>query len=579
MFRYTKTVFSQVSRKGRNRLQNNVSHIPDNAPRLQENENWLQNLSSEKQLEPKISKALKLGNSVKKQIELVEDYPNGHIINENDKIDNHDSTKDYTIISTPPQTPFIHIKSPLINFTNIKYFNHSFNKQSNAFIDVRIVKCKSGDGGDGCVSFFRDANRAVGPPNGGDGGDGGSIYIQTDPAINSLAKLSHSYIATNGGNGAKDQLDGKRGKDILIKVPLGTLVKWSFDPKIIRAFINDKLENMTESNSNHNIRNLLKHQFVDLDCVGEFATDRDPQYIQLFRKSYEPGEGWVFKEKDHEYHIGKQWFRDLRHKIKKHDLVLDNDELLVDKFPLEGLDLDREMDHPVPLLIGGKGGMGNMHFLTNLIRNPRFAKVGRNGLEQYFMFELKILADLGLVGFPNAGKSTILNKISNAKPRIGHWEFTTLSPTIGTVSPSLSKPSFTVADIPGIIRGASKDKGMGLEFLRHIERSRGLVFVLGMDRPEPLEDLKVLIDELNSHGITKTHNALVICNKCDVNPEQTFAKFNSIQRFCNEMKWDICPISALNNENIDILISKMSDLVEHGKNSYKRAIKINLESL
>lgn len=245
--------------------------------------------------------------------------------------------------------------------------------------------------------------------------------------------------------------------------------------------------------------------------------------------------------------------------MEAYDHSLEQSELFNDQFPLAGLDLNQPMTKPVCLLKGGQGGLGNMHFLTNLIRNPRFSKPGRNGLEQHFLFELKSIADLGLIGLPNAGKSTILNKISNAKPKIGHWQFTTLSPTIGTVSLGFGQDVFTVADIPGIIQGASLDKGMGLEFLRHIERSNGWVFVLDLSNKNPLNDLQLLIEEVGTLEKVKTKNILIVCNKVDIDAEksESFAKYLQVEKFSKSQGWDCVPISALREENIDVLKKKM----------------------
>lgn len=545
------------------------SLIPDNAPRALENEQWLQTL------ENGVGNLETLPQQGQHNMEIVSSLSSGTATSPEDSR-NFEKVESFRIISKPPETPTFRAETPVMNVTSLKYTNNDKFKQlkgNDEFVDVRIVRCKSGDGGDGFISFARDANRAVGPPDGGDGGMGGSIYIQTDPTMNTLSKIRHSYIAERGSNGAKDQKDGKRGRNVLIKVPVGTVVKCALDPKRVRRLLRDERTNGLGLNT----REILQKYFVSVDCVGEYPSDRLPKYIQLYRnnslrKKYKLPEanstnsdGWIFKEKDEQYHREKDWFIKLDKKVKVHDFHESKDELVRDKFPMNGLDLNDKMERPVELLTGGNGGLGNMHFLTNMVRNPRFAKVGRVGIEQFFMFELKILADLGLVGFPNAGKSTILNKISKAKPRIGHWEFTTLNPTIGTVSTAFDQPTFTVADIPGIIEGASKDKGMGLEFLKHIERSTGLVFVLGMDKPNPLEDFKILLDELKDHGIKDVKRALIVCNKCDIDPDANHQKFMDIKAFVTEQQnsnWDIVPMSALNNENTDVLITKMNNLVQ-----------------
>lgn len=514
----------------------NSNFAPDNAPRATDNEQWLDHLAkTRKVLQP-----------------LPEHGNGGYLLNDANLPENRKFPIEVAPASS--DSPYINVRSSLAHFTSIQYlqtFNKHKHRQGN-FVDVRIIKCRSGSGGDGAVSFFRDAGRSIGPPDGGDGGDGGSVYVQSVEGLNSLSKLRTTYTGGDGSNGAADQLDGARGKDTLITVPVGTIVRWCMDPREVRELVSKKIK----YKKNSNLRSILEETKLKLDCTGK----NQPNCIQLFRTAYNPGEGWVFKGKSKEYHDDKDWFIELKEKVKSYDIGLFGTELQEDRFPLYGLDLSKVTEKPICLLKGGKGGLGNMHFLTNLVRNPRFAKSGRSGLEQYLMFELKMIADLGLVGLPNAGKSTILNKISNARPRIGHWQFTTLSPTIGTIKSVRDETTFTVADIPGIIQGASKDKGMGLDFLRHIERSKGWVFVVSIADEDPIADLNILINELGGLEKVRTKNVLVVCNKADIDCEkpESINKYRKIQTFCREQSWDSLPISALKEENIDVLLEKMA---------------------
>lgn len=409
--------------------------------------------------------------------------------------------------------------------------------ENKTFEDLRFIRLGSGKGGNGSVSFFRDSHTPFGPPDGGDGGDGGNIYIQVVEGLNSLHRLNKSYQAGYGESGKGSQLDGKNGRDIILEVPIGTTIRWIPDPVSIRRSIRRLKDRLDMVN--------LKMGLVNNE-------------IQLYREDYQPGDGWIFKERDEEYQRERDYFNNLNERVKVYDEEIIFEERTNDRFPILGIDLNKPTLQPVLLLKGGKGGMGNMNFLTKDIRNPRFSKRGRNGIQEYFLLELKLIADLGLIGLPNAGKSTLLRSISKANPRVGHWEFTTLQPTIGTIQTTIDKEPFTVADIPGIIRGASQNKGMGLDFLRHIERTKGMVFVVSLELEDAVGDLQTLMQEVGDKRM-QNKKKLVVATKADLN--ESSGNYHVLKDYVDSMSWKILPVCAKQDENIQQCIKLMSEMV------------------
>lgn len=346
-------------------------------------------------------------------------------------------------------------------------------------------KCRSviyaGSGGNGCVSFLREKYVEEGPPNGGDGGSGGSIYIQAVEGLTSLHKLARRGIikAGRGKNGQGKSKGGKRGNDVLIQVPVGTVVREvdRYDP------VAEELARLK------NRRKEPDAEQDELDTIG-LPSIRHDRWVLYPGANPSDFLTTVFpKNPPRRQHIAA----------------------LEPKAPIH-LDLSHHMDKPILLAAGGVGGLGNPHWVSRSITRPKFASRGEGGMRLELEFELKLLADVGLVGKPNAGKSTLLRSLTNSRTRIGNWEFTTLSPNIGTVviddykgrplvesKGKAPRTNFTIADIPGLIEDAHLDKGLGLGFLRHIERAGILAFVVDLSAGDPIEGLQKLWRELREY--------------------------------------------------------------------------------
>lgn len=321
------------------------------------------------------------------------------------------------------------------------------------FTDKAKIYIKAGNGGNGAIAFHREKYVAAGGPDGGDGGRGGNVIFRADPSLTTLMdfKYKRKYLAGNGEAGMGKRQSGKRGKDIVILVPQGTVVRDFESGKII-------------------------------------ADICDPN-------------------KD------------------------------------------------VILARGGNGGWGNSHFATPTRQTPNFAKNGQAGDEREVILELKLLADVGLLGFPNVGKSTILSMTTKADPKIANYHFTTLEPNLGVVSLGEGM-SFVLADIPGIIEGASDGAGLGHEFLRHIERTRLLIHVVDISSIEgrnPILDFDIINDELKKYNL-ELHNRpqIVAANKTDIIQDETVYK-----EFIAEMEKrniKVFPISAASNQGVNELM-------------------------
>ena len=323
------------------------------------------------------------------------------------------------------------------------------------FTDSAKVFIKSGDGGNGHVSFRREIYVPNGGPDGGDGGKGGDIIFEVDDGLNTLVDFRHvrKYVAQPGEEGGKRRCHGANGKDLVIKVPQGTVVK-------------------------------------DME-TGKVITD------------------------------------------------------------MSG-DNRREV-----ILKGGKGGLGNMNFATATMQAPKYAQPGQAGAELWVQLELKVLADVGLVGFPNVGKSTLLSRVSNARPKVANYHFTTLKPYLGVVNLGDGN-SFVMADIPGLIEGASEGAGLGHEFLRHIERTKVLLHVVdgaSVEGRDPVEDVHMIMEELKAYNpkLLELPQAIA-ANKLDALYDE---ELNPLQALKDEFESQGIPvfgISAVSGEGVNELL-------------------------
>lgn len=319
------------------------------------------------------------------------------------------------------------------------------------FVDIAKIHLKAGNGGDGAVSFHREKYVAAGGPDGGDGGRGGDIIFKADSNLSTLAdfRYKRKYTAESGQKGGCGRCTGKSAPNLIISVPVGTLVKDAETGRII-ADVSD--------------------------------------------------------------------------------------------------------DEPVTVAKGGNGGWGNQHFATSTRQVPRFAKKGNPGEELDVTLELKLLADVGLIGFPNVGKSTLISVVSEAKPKIANYHFTTLTPVLGVVRMGEGS-SFVMADIPGLIEGAGEGVGLGHEFLRHVERCRLLLHVLdvsGSEGRDPIDDFNKINNELSVfNSELEARPQIIVGNKCDLVGEQELKR---VSDYFTEKGYKFFPVMAAIAEGTDELI-------------------------
>lgn len=361
------------------------------------------------------------------------------------------------------------------------------------FTDACRLRIAAGAGGHGCISFLREKYIANGPPNGGDGGTGGSVYIQAVRGETSLHKLARrgQMKAGRGKNGQGSMKSGARGEDLLITVPVGTVIR-----EIRRHDPLDAEERAYE----------LSKRFGDAEL--EEGEIREPVEIQPDTEQARwQREKWLLYPGVMPKHFTAADLPPAPRPRRSNLVAMEPSQ------PMR-LDLDKPMDTPILLAAGAMGGLGNPHFVSKSVLKPKYATKGHDAVRIDMLLELKLLADVGLVGLPNAGKSTLLRALTKSRTRVGSWAFTTLSPNIGTLvlddhtgRPRLDtkgrrkepRTNVSIADIPGLVEGAHLDRGLGLGFLRHIERAAVLAFVVDLSARDAVEALKGLWHEVGAY--------------------------------------------------------------------------------
>jgi GTPase len=343
------------------------------------------------------------------------------------------------------------------------------------FIDEAKIKVKAGDGGNGCMAFRREKFVPRGGPSGGDGGKGGDIIMESSERHNTLVhfRFNPEHRAQRGRHGEGSNKTGREGSDVVLKVPVGTIV---YD-----------------------------------DETGERAFE--------------------FTAADQRFVIAR----------------------------------------------GGRGGRGNARFATSVHQAPREHEEGRPGEEHTYRLELKLLADVGLVGYPNVGKSTLISRISSARPKIADYPFTTLEPNLGVVAvgDARNEISFVVADIPGLIEGAHTGAGLGMQFLRHVERTRLLVHLVDVSdssgREDVTKDVEVIMGELASFGANlETKPMLMVASKIDVANKDKLAQLKGL---CKKHKWKLYEISAVTGKGIEQLKYAIAESVQELRDQSVRGVE------
>src|SRR5690242_11924061 len=390
------------------------------------------------------------------------------------------------------------------------------------FIDEIKIYARAGHGGKGCVAFHREAYITKGGPSGGNGGRGGSVILQADHDLNNLIAQYYQprLIAKDGEAGMGKGMDGHAGKDLIIKVPCGTLVWLLKDttPPIEKKMRRDDDED--EENERPALNVTASQRPVIRTSRGEAAMEID---------------------------------------LSQDDEIATAEEVEAKKELVADLTTHGQQ---FVLCKGGRGGLGNRNFATARRQTPRFAQPGEPGTEGEYQLELRIMAEVGLVGYPNAGKSTLLTAISRARPKVAPYPFTTLHPQIGILEyPDWKR--LTICDVPGLIEGAHQNVGLGHEFLRHIERCKILVLLLdmaGTDGRNPWDDYKQLLKELELYDPELVKRPrLVVANKMD----EAVAEENLKQFKKKVKKVSALPISAAFDEGLDKFKTTIREAVEN----------------
>lgn len=396
------------------------------------------------------------------------------------------------------------------------------------FIDQIKVYAKAGHGGKGAVAFLRETFRPKGGPSGGNGGRGGDVILEADHDLNNLIAQYYipRLIAQNGGQGMGKGMDGKAGQDLIIKVPCGTLV-WRLPSPTPVA--DESLEDSEGTAENEGGTSKLSSSLAFRPVIHRAANLKAVE-IDLSAPENNPDRAEAPVENQE-----KELVADLTHHGERFILCK-----------------------------GGRGGLGNRNFATSRRQAPRFAQPGEAGGEGDYLFELRIIAEVGLVGYPNAGKSTLLTAISKARPKIASYPFTTLHPQIGIVEYA-DYLRLTVCDVPGLIEGAHRNVGLGHAFLRHIKRCRVLVILLdmaGTDNRNPWDDYKQILNELalyDSELLAKPR--LVVANKMD--EPNAIANLTKFKRRVRGVK--VLQISAAFGEGMESFRNQIRAAVEPAK--------------